>query len=244
MSFSGFVQAGLQVGLDSVLIRPTRGLYGIIDDKGTQLPSIVAHATIEERHHDDLEVTDHPVEQGAMISDHAFKRPAEVTLKLGWSNSPTSRGGIVNALIGAASAANPTALGVANVDGLLRGVQGIQSAMSGSNVDQIHAIYQQLLQLQSSRAIFTLYTGKRLYTNMVCKSISTESDFKSANSLPITMICKQIIIVKTQTVALPKETQKNPESTASSTNKGTIPAKPISSVGEKTSLSNVASESA
>jgi hypothetical protein len=39
---------------------------------------------VEERLDDTLVITDHPVEQGATISDHAYKRPAEVTLRLGW----------------------------------------------------------------------------------------------------------------------------------------------------------------
>ena len=57
-------------------IRPQRSIGGI-----------VAQATIEERHHDELTITDHPVEMGANISDHAFLRPAEVTIHCGWSNS-------------------------------------------------------------------------------------------------------------------------------------------------------------
>ncbi len=57
-------------------IRPQRSIGGI-----------VAQATIEERHHDELTITDHPVEMGANISDHAFLRPAEVTIRCGWSNS-------------------------------------------------------------------------------------------------------------------------------------------------------------
>ena len=49
--------------------------------------SIVAQVTIEEEHHDKLIITNHPVEQGAMISDHAYKMPAMLTIRAGWSNS-------------------------------------------------------------------------------------------------------------------------------------------------------------
>lgn len=34
---------------------------------------ITTHVTIEENHVDDLVITKHPVEQGATITDHAFK---------------------------------------------------------------------------------------------------------------------------------------------------------------------------
>lgn len=45
------------------------------------------YLTIEEVHHDELVITDHPVEQGAQISDHAYKKPAELTITIGWTNS-------------------------------------------------------------------------------------------------------------------------------------------------------------
>lgn len=50
---------------------------------GTFIPDV----TIEEQSVDELEITDHPVEQGAAITDHAFKRPARVTMRTGWTNS-------------------------------------------------------------------------------------------------------------------------------------------------------------
>lgn len=52
-----------------------------------QIGNLIAQVTIEENHLDELQITDHPVEQGAVITDHSFKRPAEVTIKAGWSNS-------------------------------------------------------------------------------------------------------------------------------------------------------------
>lgn len=46
-----------------------------------------SQVTIEERHMDELEVTDHPVDQGATISDHAFKKPASLMIKAQWADS-------------------------------------------------------------------------------------------------------------------------------------------------------------
>jgi hypothetical protein len=43
--------------------------------------------TVESVHTDTLHVTEHPVESGAAITDHSYKRPAEVTLRCGWSNA-------------------------------------------------------------------------------------------------------------------------------------------------------------
>lgn len=49
--------------------------------------TIIPDVTIEEHHSDRLVITEHPVEQGASITDHAYKRPAEVSMRVGWSNS-------------------------------------------------------------------------------------------------------------------------------------------------------------
>ncbi|WP_047236642.1 phage baseplate protein [Chromobacterium subtsugae] len=50
-----------------------------------QFAGIIPDVTIEEQHTDSLTITDQPVEMGAAISDHAYKNPAEVTVKVGWS---------------------------------------------------------------------------------------------------------------------------------------------------------------
>ena len=240
-AFTGFVQAGLQMGLDTILIKPKRGLFNIRSQAGnvtTIYPDIKAQATFEERHIDELEVTDHPVQQGAMISDHAFKRPAEVTLHLGWSNSPTPVGGLLNPAISAnlaiatGASLNGTVAGATNLYSLGSGVMGLQTALNGQALDQISDIYQSLLQLQVERALFDIYTGKRHYTNMICKTLAAETDFKTAHSLPITMVCKQVILVNTQTVVLPKGSQLNPQNTASTANKGTQPTAAVSTLEE------------
>lgn len=72
--------AVVTVGL--TLIRPR---YRAIGD-------LIAHVTVEEIHRDEVVVTDHPVERGAIISDHAYKTPNEVVIRCGWSNSRLEAG--------------------------------------------------------------------------------------------------------------------------------------------------------
>jgi hypothetical protein len=43
--------------------------------------------TLDEQLQDSVTVTDHPVEIGASISDHAFMNPSEVMLRIGFTNS-------------------------------------------------------------------------------------------------------------------------------------------------------------
>lgn len=60
--------------------------FALIRPRGRIVGTVIPDVTIREVINDNLVVTDHPVETGATISDHAFKRPVEVEMMLGWSN--------------------------------------------------------------------------------------------------------------------------------------------------------------
>ncbi|MEM5419635.1 phage baseplate protein [Paraburkholderia ferrariae] len=86
---SNFLQTGIglaaSVGgeLVNAFFSPKRSI-------NSAMGSFSLYVTLEERHHDELVITDHPVEQGAAISDHAYKKPSELTMTIGWSNSNLS----------------------------------------------------------------------------------------------------------------------------------------------------------
>jgi len=63
---------------------------------GTIIPDIV----VEEIGHDQLQVTEFPVESGAPISDHAYKRPPEIIMRCGFSNSTVQSEGYVQQVYG------------------------------------------------------------------------------------------------------------------------------------------------
>ena len=63
------------------------GQYALITTASRSIGMIIPNVTLEEAHTDVLRVTDHPVEVGAAISDHAFKMPCEVVMQVGWSDS-------------------------------------------------------------------------------------------------------------------------------------------------------------
>ncbi|WP_449411093.1 phage baseplate protein [Methylobacterium komagatae] len=50
---------------------------------GTIIPDVV----IQEAHRDALIITQHPVEKGSAITDHAFRTPSSVVIRCGFSNS-------------------------------------------------------------------------------------------------------------------------------------------------------------
>ena len=215
--FAGFIEAAAQIGLQNIVIAPQRGLFNITDEKNNQIPNIIAHAVIREQHVDRLETTYHPVEQGSFISDHAFKLPAEIILTLGWSNSPSDNSLLASA-VGAAAAVGNDAVRLAA--GVLSTGAAVQSLLSGAGIEQVRAAYDNLLDLQHRRCLFTIYTGKRVYYNMMATTIATETDFVTEHSMIATLECREIILVNTQIVSLPMSSQKFPKSTSSVVNKG------------------------
>lgn len=220
---TGFVSAAAQLGLQSILIKPKRFIG-----------PISAQVTIQEVHNDQLEITDHPVEMGAIISDHAFKRPAELIITAAWSNSPSGNGS--NALLSAGLAAGVLGLQGANSATILTGAvggglggaidqtgAGIQALLTGNSPSQVKAIYQRLLKLQEERIPFDVSTGKRLYTNMLIRSMQVTTDKTSENSLQVVLNLRQVILVsvKPLTQSAPPEAQRFPGSTNPITNFGT-----------------------
>jgi hypothetical protein len=145
----------------------------------TNIGGIAVQTSIRAQYNDDLEITEHPVEAGAEIADHSYKKPSGLVLRCGWSNSSLA------ALTGI-------------VTGLFSG-----GTMSGS--DYVSGVYSQLLKLQESRQPLSVSTGKRQYENMLIRSLAVDEDKETSQALMVTATFKQIIIVSTQSTSLPAQ---------------------------------------
>jgi hypothetical protein len=231
MSYAGFTNAGAQLGLQTLILKPAkRGFANFLLSDGTTIVGktvdtvlFEADITIEETHSDQMEITEHPIEQGANITDHAFKRPAEVTLKLGWSNSPIVSSSLVNAALGAAATASPVGNALAGAVGAAQAVAGFydqNSQNSSQKESPSNKAYGDLLFFQAERAIFDIYTGRRKYTNMMIRSLSVSNDWRNENSLFITVECRQVILVNTHIVTFEKSVQKDKKATTSPKRQG------------------------
>lgn len=58
-----------------------------VSQRTRRIGFIVPDVVVQEVQNDFLRITDHPVEKGAAISDHAFKVPSEIEMRVGFSNS-------------------------------------------------------------------------------------------------------------------------------------------------------------
>lgn len=55
-------------------------LSTLFHQQSRKIGLIVPSVVVSEKHSDTLEITEHPVEIGAAVADHAYKRPSEVVL--------------------------------------------------------------------------------------------------------------------------------------------------------------------
>jgi hypothetical protein len=220
-AITNLAQTTAQLALQLLVIKAQRGMTA---SDGSNF-SIAAMATIEEVHSDEMEITEHPVEQGSVIADHAFARPSEVILTLGWSNSPNETG-LSNQILGAAANSNPA------IQAVVAAAKAYQGYVNFSNGDStIDDAYTQLLYAYQNRILFDVQTGRRLYLNMLIKSIGLTTNQQTENSMLVRVTCRQILMAKTQTVTVPDSSlMANPESNGATVNRGTVNAKTASNI--------------
>lgn len=176
-------------------------LGSLIFAKNRSIMCIFPDVTIEEQHTDELMITDHPVERGSPISDHAYMKPVELQMEIGWSESA----GKLNSLLG---------------DGFIGKLIG--------GTPSLVLVYEGLRLLQRRAEPLLVSTGKRFYTNMLIQSISVTTDKESENSLMVKIKLRQIIVTKTQETNLLRiEDQATPEVTASVQDAGTVQPQPV-----------------
>lgn len=172
----------------------------LFNQRSRKIGLIIPDVVVSEKHQDALEITEHPVEIGAPVSDHAYKRPSEVTMEIGFSGG----GSLLDF-------ADTSALGI---------------SLSESPKE----IYQQILDLQASRVPFDVTTGKRQYSNMLIRAIDVTTDRTSENVLMCVLTLREVIISQTESITVAdKADMQEGVSTASLQNTGTKSVKTANS---------------
>ena len=182
-------------GLSNPMVEKVGSL--LLSGRGRTIMGLFADVTVEEKHKDELKITEHPTEVGTPINDHAYKEAPEVSMKVGWSESA----GKLNGLVG-------------------------DSFLSGNT--SLNIVYQTLIQLQESAVPLVISTGKRLYTNMLIKSLGCTTDLQNENVLMIDLTFKKINLVQTSETEVLVENQANPAETSGVSDGGTVQPKQAS----------------
>ncbi|WP_404704977.1 phage baseplate protein [Yersinia vastinensis] len=155
---------------------------------GVLVPSVI----ISEKHQDALEITEHPVEVGAAVNDHAYKRAAEVTMEVGFAGGGSLLDFVDTSTIGLSLGKSP------------------------------EEVYQELRDLQESREPFDVITGKRKYSNMLIRGIEVTTDKTSENVLMCVLTLREVIMSQTESVKVAdKENMQDGVSTSAMQNTGT-----------------------
>lgn len=160
-----------------------------------------ASVTIEEDHDDELIITQHPVEFGAIISDHAYKKPSEVRIRCAWNNSGSTY---------------PT-----------RGSYGRQEPLVSEGYEgYARAVYDEILALQLDRKPFSAVTGKRIYKNMLVANVRVHTAPGTEYTLMADITLREVILVSTKAINIDVSDSRMPDAAApiNQGQKETIPA--------------------
>ncbi len=153
--------------------------------KNRAIGPITVNVILSESTNDTLTITKQPVQQGASITDHAYKEPTVLSMSIHQKD---------NGLI-----------------------SGVLSTFSGNGLSKI---YQDFLDLQSSRRPFDVITKKRIYHNMLMASLGVTTDKATEDILAITCTFQEVIIVSVVTTQVPRTRQRTPGATGATQNAG------------------------
>lgn len=95
------VVSSAAIGNFGPLIGDVASSFASIISANRSIGGIIANVTVEEVHRDEMMITQHPVETGSPVSDHAFVQPPTVEIHAGFSNSSARSEGYVQEIYAA-----------------------------------------------------------------------------------------------------------------------------------------------
>ena len=181
-------------GLDTATIKVGEGIT-------QDAVKVIADAVIEEHHQDESVITDHPVQIGSVVTDHSYALPSTVTLTYVWGGAPSL----------ASDLAQP-----------IEFLTSLLPTSANDSDSYLKKIYSSLLELKNTPQLLDVYTGKRIYKNMLIETIAVETDKATENILSVRLGLKQIIFAQTRIVkgSIPTTSQALPQQTTPDTDTG------------------------
>lgn len=144
----------------------------------TPLGNFIFDAFFTIQHESNLTITDHPIQTGANVSDHAYMEPQNLTFDIGMSDVMQDISS--NAI----------------------------TKFTGTSSSRSVNAYQTLRQLQANRLPINCITRLGTYTNMLIETISAADDNKTASALKATVTLKEVFVASVTTVKISARPQK------------------------------------
>jgi hypothetical protein len=135
-------------------------------------------ASVSEIYTDTVEITDHPVETGSVISDHIRKLPSSIEINGVVTNNPL-------VFLASSRAESPLITDTSRPD------------------DRVEAAYTELRRVQNVGEVVDVVTSLRDYSNMVIESISVSRDANTGNILNSSITLREITIAKEISIETP-----------------------------------------
>lgn len=188
----------LQWALSGLSNDPSQLIYA-----KTNIGGFFFDAILRTEHISSLRITEHPVQDGASLSDHAFKMPEVITLEIGMSDAMDS---FIPGQFGT---------GGANILNNLFRLPGLNliPGMSSTGSKSINA-FKTLKSIQAARIPLTVVTRLDIYKNMLIEHIAARDDFKTATGLRAIATLKQIIIGQLATTTVDSDRPQTTETTS------------------------------
>ena len=161
----------------SLLAEPNRSAaIGVNVSGPTDVLLIQFDASISERYSRRKEITQHPVEAGADVSDHSRTLPLEITIH-GWvTDDPII---------------------------VLRSINATPSVRGGDPRTRVENAWKELNRIMDEESEVKIISGLDDFRNMVLKSIDVKRDKDSGRILDATIALQQITIATTEVISVP-----------------------------------------
>ena len=140
-------------------------------------------ASVSETHESKVEVTEHPVERGVNISDHARALPQSLRIE---------------GLVSNFHLPYPSAALTARLSGSTQ--YSARPDLAGNRAEEA---YSELLRLKDAAELITVVTAIQTYENMLITDLNIPRDATSGDGLRFSINLKQITIVNSRTVEQP-----------------------------------------
>lgn len=176
-----------------------------IDDTGRQ-DSIVLDATLRDDPTDEVEVTEHAVEEGSPVTDHARTLPVRLSLDGVISETPITEAQALRSGIELPSPAIGAALTAgAHLGVPLTGAAAVIATAGARQYAQGYAAatYLKLVALKERRRLVTVATPRRTYENMMLVLLTAPRDARTGDALLFSVEFRQMRLVRTRLVFLP-----------------------------------------
>ncbi len=176
-------------------------------DNGTAKELLVIDATMQQTFTGKAEPTDNPVEQGSNVTDNVDVKPLEFSMEGVISESPITLeaaliGNVAGVIGGVVGRGTSSPLAGAVATGALAALGG---ALFGAANNRVRDAYNTLEEIRTKGIPVTIITGLRTYNNMVLRNFVVNRIASTGRSLSFTAAFKEIRIVTSLVIKLPKE---------------------------------------